>query len=70
MGKTHEERIAELELEIAQLRTEGEALQVNVRWLEWIAATSEKDPIYKKAMELRHKYRKAQRPGEWEPKER
>jgi hypothetical protein len=63
MGKTHEERILELEQQIAQLRTKIDALEVTAPWWERIAGTVEQDPGYKKAMQLGREYREAQRPG-------
>ena len=64
MGKASlEKRMAELEREVAALRTKLEALSGTKPWWERIAGTFQNDPIYEQAMRLGRKYRRAQRPN-------
>lgn len=62
-SKNHEQRIAELEQEMARLRNRLVALSDSEPWWERIAGTFEKDPIYEKAMKLGREYRQQQKTG-------
>ena len=58
-----EQRMAELEKELAVLRKKIEALTGTKPWWERIAGTFQNDRIYEQAMQLGRKYRRAQRPN-------
>ena len=62
MPKDHEQRISELENELAALRSKVEALGHSQPWWERIAGSFEKDPVYEKAMKLGRQYRESLRP--------
>lgn len=57
-----EQRMAELELEVATLRTKIEALAGAKPWWERIAGSFHDDPLYDKAMKLGRQYRRSQKP--------
>jgi hypothetical protein len=71
MSKTElEKRMAELELEVATLRTKVEALAGSKPWWERIAGSFHDDPLYDKAMKLGRQYRRSQKPPGSPPTER
>jgi hypothetical protein len=55
-----EQRVAELEKELATLRKKVDSLTDSTPWWERIAGTFANDPAYKKAMKLGQQYRKSQ----------
>jgi hypothetical protein len=57
-----EQRVADLEAEVATLKRKLEQLDRTIPWWEQIAGTFENDPIYEKAMQLGRKYRQSLRP--------
>ncbi|HMO85377.1 MAG TPA: hypothetical protein PKC18_10705 [Lacipirellulaceae bacterium] len=57
-----EQRMAELELEVATLRSKIEALAGSKPWWERIAGSFHDDPLYDKAMKLGRQYRQSQKP--------
>lgn len=57
-----EQRVADLEKEVAALRERLLTLSPVKPWWERIAGTFENDPIYEEAMKLGREYRDAQRP--------
>jgi hypothetical protein len=64
MGKTSlEQRMAELEQELAALRKKVEDLAGTKPWWERIAGTFEHDAVYEQAMRLGREYRRPQRPN-------
>ena len=61
-GKQVEERLANLEMELARLRRIVEGSEQTKPWWERIADTFENDPIYEKAMKFGREYRRSLRP--------
>ena len=57
-----EQRVADLEAEVATLKRKLDNLDMTTPWWEQIAGTFENDPIYDKAMQLGRKYRQLLRP--------
>jgi hypothetical protein len=57
-----EQRVADLEAEVATLKRRLEKLDRTSPWWEQIAGTFENDPIYEKAMQLGREYRQSLRP--------
>jgi len=57
-----EQRVADLEAEIATLKRKLDNLDRSTPWWEQIAGTFENDPIYEKAMQLGREYRQSLRP--------
>jgi hypothetical protein len=57
-----EQRVADLEAEVATLKRKLEKLDRTTPWWEQIAGTFENDPIYEQAMRLGRKYRQSLRP--------
>jgi hypothetical protein len=57
-----EQRVADLEAEVATLKRKLEKLDRTTPWWEQIAGTFENDPIYDQAMQLGRKYRQSLRP--------
>lgn len=57
-----EQRVEELEQEVAFLRKRIAGLAPEKPWWEQIAGTFADDPIYEEAMKLGSEYRRAQRP--------
>jgi hypothetical protein len=55
-----ENRMADLEKEVEVLRQQVQALTSSKRWWDKIAGTFEQDPVYRRAMNLGRKYRRAQ----------
>ena len=59
---THEQRIRDLEREVATLRQKLDQLVPSKPWWERIAGTFDQDPIYANAMKLGRRYRREQKP--------
>jgi hypothetical protein len=57
-----EQRVANLEAEVATLKRKLDKLGRTIPWWEQIAATFESDPIHEKAMQLGREYRQSLRP--------
>ncbi len=57
-----EQRVADLEAEVATLKRKLGNLDMTTPWWEQIAGTFENDPIYEKAMQLGREYRQSLRP--------
>ena len=57
-----EQRVADLETEVATLKRKLDNLDRTTPWWEQIAGTFENDPIYEKAMRLGREYRQSLRP--------
>ena len=57
-----EQRVADLEAEVATLKRKLANLDMTTPWWEQIAGTFENDPIYEKAMQLGREYRQSLRP--------
>ena len=57
-----EQRVANLEAEVATLKRKLDKLDRTTPWWEQIAGTFENDPIYEKAMQLGLEYRQSLRP--------
>ena len=57
-----EQRVADLEAEVATLKRKLDNLDMTAPWWEQIAGTFENDPIYEKAMQLGREYRQSLRP--------
>ena len=57
-----EQRVADLEAEVATLKRKLDNLDRTAPWWEQIAGTFENDPIYEKAMQLGREYRQSLRP--------
>ena len=57
-----EQRVADLEAEVATLKRKLDNLDRTTPWWEQIAGTFENDPIYEKAMQLGREYRQSLRP--------
>ena len=57
-----EQRVADLEAEVATLKRKLDNLDMTTPWWEQIAGTFENDPIYEKAMQLGREYRQSLRP--------
>ena len=57
-----EQRVADLEAEVATLKRKLDNLDMTIPWWEQIAGTFENDPIYEKAMQLGREYRQSLRP--------
>ncbi len=57
-----EQRVADLETEVATLKRKLANLDMTTPWWEQIAGTFENDPIYEKAMQLGREYRQSLRP--------
>jgi hypothetical protein len=57
-----EQRVANLEAEVATLKRKLDKLDRTTPWWEQIAGTFENDPIYEKAMQLGREYRQSLRP--------
>jgi hypothetical protein len=57
-----EQRVADLETEVATLKRKLATLDMTTPWWEQIAGTFENDPIYEKAMQLGREYRQSLRP--------
>jgi hypothetical protein len=57
-----EQRVANLEAEVATLKRTLDKLDRATPWWEQIAGTFENDPIYEKAMQLGREYRQSLRP--------
>ena len=57
-----EQRVADLEAEVATLKRKLDNLDMTTPWWEQIAGTFENDPIYDKAMQLGREYRQSLRP--------
>ena len=57
-----EQRVADLEAEVATLKCKLANLDMTTPWWERIAGTFENDPIYEKAMQLGREYRQSLRP--------
>ena len=57
-----EQRLADLEKEVATLRTRVAELSEAPPWWERIAGTFHNDPVFQQAMELGRKFRQAKRP--------
>jgi hypothetical protein len=57
-----EQRVADLEAEVATLKRKLDNLDMTTPWWEQIAGTFENDPIYAKAMQLGREYRQSLRP--------
>lgn len=57
-----EQRVADLEAEVATLKRKLDSLDMTTPWWEQIAGTFENDPIYEKAMQLGREYRQSLRP--------
>jgi HD superfamily phosphodiesterase len=57
-----EQRVANLEAEVATLKRKLDKLDRATPWWEQIAGTFENDPIYEKAMQLGREYRQSLRP--------
>ena len=55
-----EQRMAELEKEMASLRAKVEGLPTSAPWWERIAGSFHNDPAYRQAMDLGKQYRRAQ----------
>jgi hypothetical protein len=69
--ENHEQRILDLEKEVANLRDKFQKLAATPPWWERIAVTFADDPIYEKAMKLGRDYRRAQKPnGSSAPKQK
>jgi hypothetical protein len=58
-----ERRMADLEKELATLRTKVEELSGSAPWWERIAGTFHNDPLYRQAMKLGKQFRRAQKPN-------
>ena len=56
-----EQRVADLEAEVATLKRKLDNLDRTTPWWEQIAGTFEDDPIYDKAMQLGREYRQSLR---------
>jgi hypothetical protein len=54
-----EQRVANLEAEVATLKRRVEKRDRSTPWWEQIVGTFENDPIYEKAMQLGRKYRQS-----------
>jgi hypothetical protein len=57
-----EQRVANLEAEVATLKRRLDTLDRTPPWWEQIAGTFENDPVYDKAMQLGREYRQSLRP--------
>ena len=57
-----EQRVTDLEAEVATLKRKLDNLDMTTPWWEQIAGTFENDPIYEKAMQLGREYRQSLRP--------
>jgi len=57
-----EQRVADLEAEVATLKRKLDNLDMITPWWEQIAGTFENDPIYENAMQLGREYRQSLRP--------
>ena len=57
-----EQRVADLETEVATLKRKLDKLDMATPWWEQITGTFENDPIYDKAMQLGREYRQSLRP--------
>jgi hypothetical protein len=57
-----EQRVANLEAEVATLKRKLDKLDRSTPWWEQIAGTFENDPIYEQAMQLGRQYRQALQP--------
>lgn len=57
-----EQRVADLEAEVATLKRKLDNLDMITPWWEQIAGTFENDPIYEEAMQLGREYRQSLRP--------
>ncbi len=55
-------RVANLEVEVANLKARLDAIEKAPKWWERIVGTFENDPHYEKAMRLGRQYRESQRP--------
>ena len=60
-------RMADVEKELATLRTKVEELSSPIPWWERIAGTFHNDPVYRQAMKLGRQFRCAQKPNGSEP---
>ena len=58
-----EQRVADLEAEVATLKRKLDNLDRTTSWWEQIAGTFENDPVYEKAMQLGREYRQSLRPN-------
>jgi hypothetical protein len=56
-----DQRLAELEKELATLRKKVDSLSPSAPWWERIAGTFAGDPAYKQAMKLGRQYRNSQK---------
>ena len=63
-----EKRMADLEKEVATLRTKLNELSTSEPWWERIAGTFHNDPVYQRAMKLGREYRHSQKPNGSGPK--
>jgi hypothetical protein len=61
-AKQLEIRIAEVERELARLKTRLEGMSPSIPWWEQITGTFHEDAVYEKAMNLGRRYRHSQRP--------
>jgi hypothetical protein len=57
-----EQRVANLEAEVATLKRKLDKLDRATPWWEQIAGTFENDPMYEKALQLGREYRQSLRP--------
>jgi hypothetical protein len=62
MATPLEKRVAQLEAQLATLKTRLDAIDKPKPWWERIAGTFRDDPIYEEAMRLGRQYRESQRP--------
>lgn len=62
-AKNLEQRLSDLEHEVAALREQILTLSPVKPWWERIAGTFENDPVYEQAMKLGREYRLAQKPN-------
>jgi hypothetical protein len=66
MPKTIEERLAQLEAEVASLKNKVENNSQSTPWWEKIVGTFADNPAYDEAMELGREYRESLRPSSTE----